>query len=235
MPRPLPQRSRTWTRPGDIAFVHAARALAAFQTVAFRSDASPFDAALAAGDLSVLPAKAAAGAALFYGKAGCAGCHAGPLLTDHGFHAIAMPQIGPGKGHGADTTYFAASGFPDRLEDEGRFRVTFDPADLFRFRTPVPAQRDADGPLGSWRRLRRPRGDGAPPSRRDRVARRLRRTRGPPAPVGPDRRPTRPRIEAAFRAAQPRPRRGPRRPRRFRAGSRPRCAAVSQRRARSRR
>lgn len=134
--------------PGDIRFTHAARALAAFQAVAFRSDAAPFDAALEAGTVAVLPAPARRGAELFYGKAGCAGCHSGPLLTDHGFHAIAVPQIGPGKGHGSDTSYFAASGFPDRLEDEGRFRVTFDPADLFRFRTPSLRNVATTGPWG---------------------------------------------------------------------------------------
>lgn len=132
----------------DIAFTHAARALAAFQTVAFRSTDSPFDAALRANDLSVLSPQARRGAELFYGAAGCASCHSGPLLTDHDFHAIAMPQIGPGKGHGADTTYFAASGFPDRLEDEGRFRVTFDPEDLFRFRTPSLRNVTLTGPWG---------------------------------------------------------------------------------------
>ncbi|MEM7489860.1 MAG: cytochrome-c peroxidase [Pseudomonadota bacterium] len=134
--------------PSDIRFTHAARALAAFQAVAFRSDRSPFDTALRARDLSVLPDAARRGADLFYGAAGCAACHAGPLLTDHGFHAIAVPQVGPGKGHGADTTYFSASGFPDRLEDEGRFRVTFDPADLFRFRTPSLRNVALTGPWG---------------------------------------------------------------------------------------
>ena len=134
--------------PDDIAFPHAARALAAFQAEAFRSTASPFDAALAAGDLAGLGPEAAAGAALFFGDAGCASCHSGPLLTDHGFHAIAVPQIGPGKGHGADTTYFAASGFPDRLEDEGRYRVTYDPEDLFRFRTPSLRNVALTGPWG---------------------------------------------------------------------------------------
>lgn len=134
--------------PGDIRFTHAARALAAFQTTAFRSTGSPFDAALEAGDLSVLPDAARAGADLFYGRAGCVDCHSGPLLTDHDFHAIAVPQIGPGKGHGSDTTYFAASGFPDRLEDEGRFRVTFDPGDLFRFRTPSLRNVALTGPWG---------------------------------------------------------------------------------------
>ncbi len=136
------------TRSGDITFTHAARVLAAFQADVFRSDASPFDAALAASDLSVLDPSAAAGGALFHGKARCAMCHSGPLLTDHGFHAIGVPQIGPGKGHGSDTTYFSASGFPERLEDEGRFRVTFDPEDLFRFRTPSLRNVALTGPWG---------------------------------------------------------------------------------------
>lgn len=59
-----------------------------------------------------------------------------------------MPQIGPGKGHGADKTYFSASGFPDRLEDEGRFRVTFESADMFRFRTPSLRNVALTGPWG---------------------------------------------------------------------------------------
>jgi cytochrome c peroxidase len=64
--------------------------------------------------------------ALFYGEAGCAGCHSGPFLTDHDFHAMGAPQIGPGK----------AARFESHARDEGRFRVTGDPADLYAFRTP---------------------------------------------------------------------------------------------------
>ena len=136
------------TSPAEISFVHAARALAAFQTAAFRSDASAFDAALQHGDLSRLPPEAEAGLRLFYGKADCAACHSGPLLTDHRFHAIAVPQIGPGKGHGADSGYWRAAGFMDRLEDEGRYRVTFEPADLFAFRTPSLRNVTLTGPWG---------------------------------------------------------------------------------------
>ena len=62
---------------------------------------------------------------LFYGSAGCSGCHGGALQTDHSFHAIAMPQIGPGKGDG-----------PSGREDFGRERVSGDPADRYRFRVP---------------------------------------------------------------------------------------------------
>ena len=59
-----------------------------------------------------------------------------------------MPQIGPGKGHGEDTGYWRASGFGDRLEDEGRYRVTFDPADRFAFRTPSLRNVELTGPWG---------------------------------------------------------------------------------------
>ena len=47
---------------------------------------------------------------LFYGKARCGSCHAGPFQTDHEFHAIAMPQIGPGKNDGRHADYWSASG-----------------------------------------------------------------------------------------------------------------------------
>ena len=63
---------------------------------------------------------------LFYGKANCSSCHSGQFQTDHGFHAIAMPQIGPGK----------AARFETHARDEGRMRVTGNPEDAYRFRTP---------------------------------------------------------------------------------------------------
>ncbi len=63
---------------------------------------------------------------LFYGKAGCGVCHSGQFQTDHDFHAIAMPQIGPGK-KGRFETHF---------RDLGRLRVTGNDADAYRFRTP---------------------------------------------------------------------------------------------------
>ena len=74
---------------------------------------------------------------LFYGKADCASCHSGAFQTDHDFHAIAMPQLGPGKG----------DGFRGR-EDFGRERVTGDPTDRFRFRTPTLRNVALTGPWG---------------------------------------------------------------------------------------
>lgn len=136
------------TAPADVRYTHIAEALAAFQTVAFRSDESSFDTVLRTGDLSGFTSGARQGLTLFYGKAGCADCHSGPLLTDHTFHAIAVPQIGPGKGHGGDLSYWHETGLLGRQEDEGRFRVTFDESDLFAFRTPSLRNVALTGPWG---------------------------------------------------------------------------------------
>ncbi|SLN75487.1 cytochrome-c peroxidase [Ruegeria meonggei] len=134
--------------PSDVTYTQLAKALAAFQTVGFRAHNSPFDRVLRTGDTSHLAQDARAGLALFYGDAGCSGCHSGPLLTDHQFHAIAMPQIGPGKGHGADLSYWRETGLPGRTEDEGRYRVTFQTSDLFAFRTPSLLNVAITGPWG---------------------------------------------------------------------------------------
>jgi cytochrome c peroxidase len=64
--------------------------------------------------------------ALFYGPAGCSDCHSGPFQTDHDFHVMGLVQFGPGK----------RGRFEEHVRDEGRYRVTGDPNDLFAFRTP---------------------------------------------------------------------------------------------------
>lgn len=132
----------------DVTYHHLAQALARFQTVAFRSDESPFDDVLRSGDISRLSTDAQEGLSLFYGKADCVSCHSGPLLTDHAFHAIAVPQIGPGKGHGRDFSYIAATGLAGRTEDEGRYRITRNADDLFAFRTPSLRNVALTGPWG---------------------------------------------------------------------------------------
>jgi cytochrome c peroxidase len=108
----------------DIQFTDISNAIAAFIEHEWRSDSAPFDAALR-GD-TPLTGAAALGMELFYGESGCVACHSGAFQTDHGFHAMAAPQVGPGK----------AARFESHAKDEGRFRVTGDPADLYKFRTP---------------------------------------------------------------------------------------------------
>jgi cytochrome c peroxidase len=113
----------------DITYVHAANAISAFETAAWRFDNSPFDRYLRR-DKAAMSVSAKRGARLFYGKARCATCHSGTFQTDQGFHAIAMPQIGPGKGDNLP-------GYSDGHDDFGRERVTGELADRFRFRTPT--------------------------------------------------------------------------------------------------
>jgi cytochrome c peroxidase len=120
---------QTITQPADITYVHAANAIAAFEADAWRADNSPFDRFLR-GTKTALSGTQKHGMRLFYGKAGCAECHTGKFMTDNRFHAIAMPQIGPGKGDNQ-------AGYFDGLDDFGRERVTGMPADRFRFRTPT--------------------------------------------------------------------------------------------------
>lgn len=117
-----------------VDFTAISDAVAAFMEWEWRSDSSPYDAHLR-GE-APLSGLAAEGLALF--GAECASCHAGPFQTDHGFHAMGAPQIGPGK----------AARFESHARDEGRMRVTGDPADRFAFRTPSLRNVTATGPWG---------------------------------------------------------------------------------------
>lgn len=108
----------------DIAFADISNAIAVFMAHEWRSDTAPFDAVLRGEE--ELSGPAAAGLKLFYGKAQCGSCHSGPFLTDHAFHVMGAPQIGPGK----------SATFEDHHRDEGRFRVTGRADDLYAFRTP---------------------------------------------------------------------------------------------------
>jgi len=108
----------------DITFPAISNAIAAFIADEWRADQSPFDTYLRDG--TPMSDAAMTGMELFYGEAGCATCHSGQFQTDHSFHAIAMPQIGPGK----------SARFESHARDVGRMRVTGDPADAYAFRTP---------------------------------------------------------------------------------------------------
>ena len=111
--------------PGEgVTFTEVANVIADFMAHEWRADDSAFDRAMRGeGSLS---AQAQAGMDLFYGDAGCSSCHSGWLQTDHGFHAIAMPQIGPGK----------SARFESHARDDGRMRVTGRAEDAYAFRTP---------------------------------------------------------------------------------------------------
>lgn len=116
---------------GDFNIGHVGRAIGAYEESAFEAMASPFDAYLA-GDTTALSDEAKRGALLFYGRADCSRCHGGPLFTDNRHHAIAIPQVGPGRD------------FPG--EDIGREAVSADPDDRYAFRTPSLRNVELTGP-----------------------------------------------------------------------------------------
>lgn len=130
------QADRTITAPTDIGFTDISNAIAAFVAVEFRADNSPYDRHLR-GE-TTLTGNAAFGLELFNGKAGCADCHSGVFQTDHQFHAIAMPQLGPGK----------AARFETHQRDTGRMRVTGRAEDKYRFRTPSLRNVELTAPYG---------------------------------------------------------------------------------------
>jgi cytochrome c peroxidase len=105
---------------------HLTNALAAFEATAFRADKSPFDDYLR-GNTTALTSAQVSGMNLFYGSANCASCHSGKFQTDQNFHAIAMPQLGPGV---------FVSGRSTAQRDVGRYEVTGSTADKYKFRTP---------------------------------------------------------------------------------------------------
>lgn len=95
----------------------AVQAIATFERTLRSDGSSPFDQFLK-GKHDALSDDALAGLHLFRTKARCANCHNGPLLTDHGFHNLGLSYYGR------------------KFEDLGRYRVTGEPADVGRFKTP---------------------------------------------------------------------------------------------------
>jgi cytochrome c peroxidase len=115
-----------------VDFEMFARAIAEFEFSLTFADA-PID-RYARGANGALDSAEKRGALLFFGRAGCAQCHAvsgssDEMFTDFREHAIAVPQLVP------SSTNNAFDG-PDANQDFGREDATGDPADRYRFRTP---------------------------------------------------------------------------------------------------
>ncbi|APX17513.1 cytochrome C peroxidase [Phaeobacter inhibens] len=123
--------------PEDVEITDIAEALAQFMVQDFTSVDSPFDAYLAGND-TALTARQKAGADLFFGSAGCSGCHAGPLFSDQNFYALGLPAFGPGR----------ARRFDPYARDVGRMGESDDLADAYRFRTPMLRNVELTGPYG---------------------------------------------------------------------------------------
>ncbi|MCL1628779.1 cytochrome-c peroxidase [Roseibaca sp. V10] len=113
-----------------------ANAIAAFISHEFRANDTAFDRYMR--EEAALSPEAGEGMRLFFGKARCAECHSGPLLSDQRFHAMGEPPIGPGKerdSHGY-------------TRDIGRAAFTLDRSDAYAFRTPMLRNVVHSGPWG---------------------------------------------------------------------------------------
>ena len=116
----------------EIAFADVARSIAAFIRSKFRLRDTAFH-RFVFGD-GQLSRDEIQGGLIFYGKGKCVNCHTGPYFSDLRFHAVPFPQLGFGK-----------NGFGI---DYGRFNVTFDPDDLYKFRTPPLINVASTAPYG---------------------------------------------------------------------------------------
>jgi cytochrome c peroxidase len=79
----------------DVTSEGIAKAIAAYERTILSGDA-PYD-KFKAGDTTALTEAAHRGMTLFFGKAKCVSCHAGPNFTDNGFHNIGVPGNDDGR------------------------------------------------------------------------------------------------------------------------------------------
>ena len=120
---------------GPIDFSMFARAIAEFEFTLVFADA-PVD-RFARGDRRAMTTKQKRGALVFFGKGGCASCHAvgGPsneMFSDFQMHVVGVPQIAPSFGAGTGNMIFDG---PGRDEDFGLEQVTGNAGDRYKFRT----------------------------------------------------------------------------------------------------
>ena len=114
-----------------ITFDDFGRAISEFEFTQVYADA-PID-RYARGDRNALTSSQKNGAVLFFGKAGCASCHAvsgasNEMFSDFQQHVAGIPQIAP------SVTNITFDG-PGANEDFGLEQVTGNPADRYAFRT----------------------------------------------------------------------------------------------------
>ncbi|XXT64492.1 hypothetical protein WMF14_27265 [Sorangium sp. So ce693] len=101
-------------------------------SLSFTALDAPFDRYLA-GDPAALSDAQKRGALRFYRRESCSSCHRGGKPTDFGFHNVATPQVGTGKGDEAPLDY-------------GRGGETGKVDDSYRFRTPALRDIELEGP-----------------------------------------------------------------------------------------
>ena len=104
----------------DLSFFEYARSIASFIRFKFKIKVTKFEDFVF--NNKKLSSDELKGGLMFYGKGKCITCHSGPHFSDFKFHNIIFPQLGFGK-----------NGFG---VDYGRYNITFNPDDIYKFRTP---------------------------------------------------------------------------------------------------
>ena len=104
----------------EVSFFHVADSIANFIRSKFAIKKTPFE-NFVFDDLK-LNEEQIRGGLTFYGKGKCSSCHSGKYFSDLNFHSLPMLQLG-----------FGENGFGD---DYGRFNMTDNYNDLYKFRTP---------------------------------------------------------------------------------------------------
>ncbi|BDW12334.1 methylamine utilization protein MauG [Polynucleobacter sp. SHI8] len=103
----------------QLEYIDFARAIAAFIRNEFRLKQTKLERFVQGKEDLTQPELK--GARVFYGKGACSTCHNGPHFSDFKFYTVPFPQLGFGK-----------NGFG---VDYGRYNATFNPKDLYKFRT----------------------------------------------------------------------------------------------------
>ena len=123
------------TRFSDMNFAHASNAIGGFMIDKLSFNNTPWDKFMRGDDKALSP-RQLAGAQTFLSLK-CSICHTGATFSDQDFHNIAVAQIGPGEGDGANGR-----------DDFGRMRVTGRDADRYRFATTPLRNVELTGPYG---------------------------------------------------------------------------------------
>ena len=118
-----------------MTFAHASNAMGAFFVDKLTFANTPWDRFLAGRDNALTP-KQLAGAQTFL-TLKCSLCHNGSTFSDEKFHDVAVAQIGPGKGNGANLR-----------DDFGRMNITGLESDKYLFRTTPLRNVELTGPYG---------------------------------------------------------------------------------------
>ena len=126
----------------EVSYGRVLNAVAAYLQTLESSDDNPY-LAYKSGDTDALSTQARRGLDLFEGKAGCAQCHSGDLLSDGQFHNLGVPDnsliFEDPQRHITFRRFFRMFGvseFVTMRDDPGLYALTAEEADRGKFRTP---------------------------------------------------------------------------------------------------